>query len=135
MHEVGLAAQVMHRTCSISFEHSRISSIVAFDLGVGVALSVVGDYMASAICVAISASLLPPAVNCGMLWAMSLYVFCFPELQNEHTASELGFMGTISIVLTIENIILVFLGLYFVFSDYRTSCLHLNVRICAQPRG
>merc|ERR1712176_613210 len=85
-------------------------AIVAFASGVGVALSVVGDYMSSVIGVAISASLLPPAVNCGMLWAMPLYVSIWPDRMNEHTPSELAMMGLISIVLTIENIILVFLA-------------------------
>eukprot|EP00484_Ammonia_sp_Unknown_P028189 CAMPEP_0197025448 /NCGR_PEP_ID=MMETSP1384-20130603/5784_1 /TAXON_ID=29189 /ORGANISM="Ammonia sp." /LENGTH=884 /DNA_ID=CAMNT_0042453977 /DNA_START=20 /DNA_END=2674 /DNA_ORIENTATION=+ len=97
-------------------------AIVAFASGVGVALSVVGDYMATVIGVAISASLLPPAVNCGMLWAMSLYVYVWPDRSgtNEttgelYTSVDLVVMGCISIVLTIENIILVFLASWMMF--------------------
>eukprot|EP01083_Nonionella_stella_P063481 164945_1 len=42
-------------------------AFIAAVSGVGVALSVLGDYVATIIGVAISASLLPPAVNAGML--------------------------------------------------------------------
>eukprot|EP01084_Bolivina_argentea_P013119 24582_1 len=99
-----------------------IGAIVAFTSGVGVALSVVNDYMASIIGVAISGSLLPPAVNCGMLWAQSLYVWKYDGYdpkqlwqpgcnQNDcYTAFELAQMGIVSILLTIENIILIFIA-------------------------
>ncbi len=98
-------------------------AIVAFASGIGVALSVVGDYMATVIGVAISASLLPPAVNCGMLWAQSVYVSTWDGTGHNpgcnetdcYTPSELAIMGTISIVLTIENIFLVFLASMMMF--------------------
>eukprot|EP01083_Nonionella_stella_P122548 368809_1 len=41
-------------------------AFIAAASGVGVALSVLGDYLSTVVGVAISASLLPPAVNCGM---------------------------------------------------------------------
>ena len=102
-------------------------AVIAFASGIGVALSVVGDYMATVIGVAISASLLPPAVNCGMLWALSFYVYfepeagnngkdlCWPSDPNKCTANDLAIMGSLSIVLTIENIILVFLASWMMF--------------------
>ena len=43
--------------------------VVAVFSGVGVALSVLGNNTSSLVGVAISASLLPPAVNAGMCWA------------------------------------------------------------------
>ena len=45
---------------------------VAFFSGFGVALSVLDDQTSSLVGVAISASLLPPAVNSGMLWVMAM---------------------------------------------------------------
>ncbi|KAF6020592.1 hypothetical protein EB796_021116 [Bugula neritina] len=45
--------------------------IIAFVSGMAVALSVLGDNQGSLVGVAISASLLPPAVNAGLLWAYS----------------------------------------------------------------
>ena len=50
-----------------------------------------------------------------MLWAMSLYVYIWPDRGNGHTANELAEMGAISITLTIENIILVFLASWMMF--------------------
>jgi hypothetical protein len=41
---------------------------VAFFSGLGVAVSLMDDQMSSLVGVAISASLLPPAVNAGILW-------------------------------------------------------------------
>merc|ERR1712061_839794 len=46
---------------------------------------------------------------------MSLYVSIWPDRINEHTANELAIMGLVSIVLTIENIILVFLASIIMF--------------------
>merc|ERR1712228_1156564 len=47
-------------------------AFIAAASGVGVALSVLDDYLSTVVGVAISASLLPPAVNCGMLFSFSL---------------------------------------------------------------
>ncbi|KAL3917623.1 MAG: hypothetical protein SGILL_004627 [Bacillariaceae sp.] len=47
---------------------------VAFFSGLGVAVSLLDDVTSSLVGVAISASLLPPAVNCGMLWVSQLFV-------------------------------------------------------------
>merc|ERR1712130_670296 len=77
---------------------------IAFASGIGVALSVVGDFSSAIIGVAISASLLPPAVNWGMLWALAVLLLCEPEWQEffEYSPKELIAMGAISIFLTIE---------------------------------
>ena len=52
---------------------------IAIPSGVGVAISVLGGNSGSMVGVAISASLLPPAVNTGLYWSMALFsVFDLP---------------------------------------------------------
>ena len=58
-------------------------AFVAIVSGIGVALSVVGDYASAVIGVAISASLLPPAVNTGMMFAFAIYL----GNDNDHKAN------------------------------------------------
>ncbi len=48
-----------------------VGVFVAVPSGAGVALSVLGGHVGSLVGVAISASLLPPAVNCGLFWAVA----------------------------------------------------------------
>ncbi|KAG8187350.1 hypothetical protein JTE90_011712 [Oedothorax gibbosus] len=48
-----------------------VGVLIALPSGAGVALSVLGGNAASLVGVAISASLLPPAVNAGLLWGMA----------------------------------------------------------------
>jgi len=57
-----------------------IGLCIAIPSGVGVALSVLGNNTSSLVGVAISASLLPPAVNTGLLWA---YAFIAPLILHE----------------------------------------------------
>ncbi|XP_075979038.1 uncharacterized protein LOC142978459 [Anticarsia gemmatalis] len=90
-----------------------IGILVAIPSGAGCALAVLGDYTASLVGVAISASLLPPAVNAGLLWAMSLtrLVLKSPEQRWLITQpSELALMGTASLCLTLVNIVCIFLS-------------------------
>jgi uncharacterized membrane protein len=49
-------------------------ALIAIPSGIGVALSILGDNTSSLVGVAISASLLPPAVNTGMLVALAIFV-------------------------------------------------------------
>jgi len=51
-----------------------IGCLVAVPSGCGVALSILAGNAGSLVGVAISASLLPPAVNCGILWGMSAVI-------------------------------------------------------------
>ena len=95
-------------------------AIIAAVSGVGVALCVMGDYAATIIGVAISASLLPPAVNCGMMLAFALYELLVegnstsslysagkcPQFEG-HTAGKLAEMAMLSFALTLENIVCV----------------------------
>ena len=49
-----------------------VGVLIAIPSGVGVALSVLGGNSGSMVGVAISASLLPPAVNAGLYWSMAM---------------------------------------------------------------
>lgn len=62
------------RLCSVSGRYSNlaISLGIAVPSGIGVALSVLGNNTGSLIGVAISASLLPPAVNWGLMWGYAI---------------------------------------------------------------
>ena len=51
-----------------------VGVLIATPSGAGVALSVLGGNAGSLVGVAISASLLPPAVNCGMFWSLSIVI-------------------------------------------------------------
>ncbi|XP_074642914.1 uncharacterized protein LOC141900082 [Tubulanus polymorphus] len=109
--------------------------LIAIPSGAGVALSVLGGNAGSLVGVAISASLLPPAVNAGMLWAYSLITAfvppandmdrftevmnssssvsqCPPLLNNTYTyvyscnmAKEALILGLVSLFLTLLNIV------------------------------
>ena len=51
-----------------------VGFLVAIPSGVAVALGVLGGNFGSLVGVAISASLLPPAVNAGILWSSALFI-------------------------------------------------------------
>ncbi|GFS13501.1 hypothetical protein ElyMa_001398100, partial [Elysia marginata] len=55
-----------------------VGVMIAIPSGAGVALSVLGGKVGSLVGVAISASLLPPAVNAGLLWANAVLVAIVP---------------------------------------------------------
>jgi len=60
---------------------------IAVPSGVGVAISVLGGNSGSMVGVAISASLLPPAVNTGLYWAMAMMSYGFDDsLQQEENS-------------------------------------------------
>lgn len=52
-----------------------VGMLIALPSGAGVALSILGGNASSLVGVAISASLLPPCVNAGLLWAYSLVIY------------------------------------------------------------
>ena len=69
--------------------------LIAVPSGAGVALSVLGGNAGSLVGVAISASLLPPAVNCGLCWAVSVYHLILSHHQGmEGTSLIRGMLGT-----------------------------------------
>ncbi|KAL4712058.1 hypothetical protein ACJJTC_003725 [Scirpophaga incertulas] len=97
-----------------------VGVLVAIPSGAGVALAVLGEYTASLVGVAISASLLPPAVNAGLLWSMAFVHFIYASddtrwnstntnYYSEDPATELALLGTVSLCLTLVNIICIFL--------------------------
>ncbi|XP_005099576.1 uncharacterized protein LOC101851953 isoform X2 [Aplysia californica] len=57
-----------------------VGVLIAIPSGAGVALSILGGKVGSLVGVAISASLLPPAVNAGLLWANAIVVSISPPL-------------------------------------------------------
>eukprot|EP01084_Bolivina_argentea_P122546 217152_1 len=86
--------------------------IIASASGIGVALSVLGEYIAAVVGCAISASLLPPAVNCGMLLSFTLFESTFPQYvhrKDDPQYDEGGIvkMAIFSLALTIENVIII----------------------------
>ncbi|KJE89698.1 hypothetical protein CAOG_01132 [Capsaspora owczarzaki ATCC 30864] len=94
-----------------------IGICVAIASGFGVALSVLGNNTSSLVGVAISASLLPPAVNAGMLFAYSIWG---PLILTATERSAIDFndvarTGGISFLLTVVNIICVFFSAYAMF--------------------
>ena len=57
-----------------------VGALIAIPSGAGVALSVLSNNAGSMVGVAISASLLPPAVNAGLFWAMAI---AHPQLHGK----------------------------------------------------
>ncbi len=100
----------------------------AFFSGLGVALSVLDDSTSSLVGVAISASLLPPAVNCGILMVMAFIKrddwsdFHFHGFATVSEEKSSNFQYTnysqgalMSLFLTLANIICVALGATLMF--------------------
>ncbi|XP_063893114.1 uncharacterized protein LOC110378088 [Helicoverpa armigera] len=90
-----------------------VGILVAIPSGAGVALAVLGEYTSSLVGVAISASLLPPAVNAGLLWAMALTRLTVTNDELRWLVaqpSELAVLGTASLCLTLVNIVCIFLA-------------------------
>ncbi|XP_060073507.1 uncharacterized protein LOC132553292 [Ylistrum balloti] len=61
--------------------------LIALPSGAGVALSILGGNTGSLVGVAISASLLPPAVNAGMLWASAIIASIDPPPRVQITST------------------------------------------------
>lgn len=82
---------------------------IAFFSGLGVAVGLLDSQTNSLVGVAISASLLPPAVNAGMLWII--------HTQDEYDHMEYKWReyGTISLALTVMNIAVIIVASMFMF--------------------
>jgi uncharacterized membrane protein len=101
---------------------------VAFFSGLGVAVSLLDEQTNSLVGVAISASLLPPAVNAGILWVAYVFVrggvlntpFALPaethdvipveEEEAEYNSQEYRRMGFYSLFVTLANILLIWIS-------------------------
>uniref|UniRef100_A0A7S1VPU1 DUF389 domain-containing protein n=1 Tax=Sexangularia sp. CB-2014 TaxID=1486929 RepID=A0A7S1VPU1_9EUKA len=75
---------------------------IALASGFGVALSVLAGNLSSLVGVAISASLLPPAVNTGLLFAHATYLYAV--LDDGVGAEKMIGLGAISFLLTVMNV-------------------------------
>ncbi|XP_005174915.1 uncharacterized protein LOC101897717 isoform X1 [Musca domestica] len=113
----GLTDEILSR-CEL---HSLIVGVfTAIPSGAAAAIGILGGNIGSLVGVAISASLLPPAVNSGLLWAIALIYKCyendeskFPQVvkttqYSENQANELAVLATISMCLTISNILCIY---------------------------
>jgi uncharacterized hydrophobic protein (TIGR00271 family) len=92
---------------------------VAFFSGLGVAVSLLDDQTNSLVGVAISASLLPPAVNAGILWVAYVFVkggvlTSSPEsyaiVEEEYDSKDYRRMGFFSLFVTLANILLIWIS-------------------------
>ena len=96
---------------------------------VATALTDVKGATAGLIGVAISASLLPPAVNAGMLWCLAIFGPAVVESDDDISydvddQSELFELGAVSFCLTMVNILCIFVvafGVYTFFGHLRWS--------------
>jgi hypothetical protein len=90
---------------------------VAFFSGLGVAVSLLDEQVNSLVGVAISASLLPPAVNCGIIWVS--YAFykkdIFGDPNTEYTRHDFRSAGWVSLGLTLVNIAMIWISSMLMF--------------------
>ena len=104
-----------------SLQSLLVALPVAFFSGLGVAVSLLDSQTSSLVGVAISASLLPPAVNAGIVWIYYAYVtrgiLEDPTNAIGSTAKDekWGERGLLSLFLTIANIILIWIASMFMF--------------------
>lgn len=112
---------------SRSLIHSVIIGIfVAIPSGIAVAIGILGDNFGSLAGVAISASLLPPAVNTGLMFAFAIIYKIFESdetrfatlikssVYSDHQSIELAVMGAISMCVTLTNVISIYImGIVF----------------------
>ncbi|KAK8813252.1 hypothetical protein WA158_002844 [Blastocystis sp. Blastoise] len=79
---------------------------IAIPSGIGCVLGISGRNTSSLVGVAISASLLPPAVNCGLLWSYAALGLIF-GFKDGYSYEDMLWKGLISLLLTIVNIIVI----------------------------
>eukprot|EP00124_Ichthyophonus_hoferi_P002518 Ihof_evm12s174 gene=Ihof_evmTU12s174 len=92
-----------------TWQNCLVGIAIACPSGAGVALSVLGSNVPALVGVAISASLLPPAVNCGLNWAYALVgPFISGKPQRVDPFYHLT-LGAWSFFLTLVNIACVYL--------------------------
>jgi len=94
---------------------------IAIPSGFGAALSITGNNTSSLVGVAISASLLPPAVNCGILVAARAlqntgYISADREVEvNGQTQTIEDLSAGISFAVTLINVVLIYICSYVMF--------------------
>lgn len=107
---------------------------IAIPSGMGVALSILGNNTASLVGVAISASLLPPAVNSGICWAHSI-LFRAGAVSYANTADfNFAQIGGISFLLTVVNIVCIWIAGMAMFAIKEGKFIPKQ-HICAESRS
>ncbi|VEU36237.1 unnamed protein product [Pseudo-nitzschia multistriata] len=100
---------------------------VAFFSGLGVAVSVLDEQTSSLVGVAISASLLPPAINAGMLWTTYFFNEAGTNEEIGDDAQHRFFReGVISLGLTLANIALIILSSMIMFRVKEVGFISLH---------
>lgn len=94
---------------------------IAFFSGLGVAVGLLDSQTNSLVGVAISASLLPPAVNAGMLWVIAAH----DDYRTEE-GHNYAVQGTISLGLTVMNIVVIIIASMFMFRLKEVRFIHFN---------
>jgi uncharacterized hydrophobic protein (TIGR00271 family) len=122
-----------------TWQNFMVALPVAFFSGLGVAVSVLDQQTSSLVGVAISASLLPPAVNAGVLWVAFLYYEKgrLPELHDtSYERSDFRIGGSVSLALTLANIVLIIGSsmLMFRMKEVRSYGSNGRVSLLAHPR-
>lgn len=104
------------------FRSLIVGIFTALPSGAAVAIAILGENIGSLVGVAISASLLPPAVNAGVMWSLSFMYAIFQNdetkfnivlnstLYSEHQSVELAALGSVSMGLTIINILCIYVS-------------------------
>jgi uncharacterized membrane protein len=89
---------------------------IAIPSGMGVALSILGGNTGSLVGVAISASLLPPAVNAGICWMYALLELAGGVTSESEDDANYGVIGAISFTLTVLNIVCIWFSGMLMFA-------------------
>lgn len=117
-HDQELTPEMIMRT---NFRSVVVGICIALPSGAAVAIAVLGENFGSLVGVAISASLLPPACNTGLLWSFSFVHLIFkdvsPQFQSfikenkysDNQAVELLALGAISLCVTLTNVFCIYI--------------------------
>jgi len=97
---------------------------VAIPSGVATALSTLGKNSSGMVGVAISLSLLPPAVNAAMCWTYELMLLSPKYNRNAGDDTDYWTLGGISFALTVVNIICIWLAGTFTFKLKEVAPIH-----------
>jgi hypothetical protein len=96
---------------------------IAIPSGMGVCLSILGGNVSSLVGVAISASLLPPAVNAGVCFTHAIFLNIGAVESHDKNASDFVVIGGISFALTVLNIICIWISGLIMFEIKKVAPL------------
>ena len=113
--------EMLSRTTPSSF-YSGVT--IAFLTGMGVALTVLDDVTSKLVGVAVSASVIPPAVNSGILLILTMqndnewwsdFKLTFDEEDYDESTPNYSQLAAMSLLLTVVNVVLVTCGATLMF--------------------